>query len=371
MLQTSLSAGSPGLVSVIIPAYNAQRFLPITLSSARAQTYPDLEIIVVNDGSTDATPEIAEAVAEVDKRVRVIHQRNCGVAAARNRGIVEARGRYVAPLDADDIWHPQNIALQVEALRAAGPDTALSYAWYVSIDEHGRFRSSGRQNRLCASREVVAALMPGNFIGNGSSVVMRRTQVESVGGYDSSLRARGGEGYEDHALYLALAERWNFTVVPQYLIAYRYHAAAMSRDTRSMVRSGALVLADLRRRRPDLCGYRLGRCQGNYYQEILAAMVRGREWSKLPATLSCVAREGGAWCILDLITRRIPKKLVDHWLRRLRRHPANLPKIRQSPVNVFWLVTDPAPEVGRETALEDARSSANSTPQKSAPLTNV
>jgi len=123
--------------------------------------------------------------------------------------------------------------------------------------------------------------MAGNFIGNGSSTVMKRSKVESVGGYDSSLRARGGEGFEDHALYLALAERWNFAVVPQYLIAYRRHAAAMSRNSQSMARSGALVLADLRLRRPDLRGYRLGRCQAVRYREILASTVYRREWGKL------------------------------------------------------------------------------------------
>ena len=103
MLEESLKTGSSGLVSIIIPAYNAQRFLPMTLASARAQTYADLEIIVVDDGSTDATREIAEAVAQVDKRVRVVHQRNAGVAAARNRGIAEARGDYVILLNNDAV----------------------------------------------------------------------------------------------------------------------------------------------------------------------------------------------------------------------------------------------------------------------------
>ena len=336
----------------------------MTLASARSQTYTPLEIIVVDDGSTDGTREIAEGAARVDKRVRVVHQRNAGVAAARNRGIAEAHGEYVAPLDADDIWHPRNIELQVEALKAAGPDAALSYAWYVSIDEHGRLRGSGRQNRLRASHQVLASLMTGNFIGNGSSVVMRRSRVESVGGYDSSLRARGGEGFEDHALYLALAERWNFAVVPQYLIAYRRHAAAMSRDSRRMSRSGALVLADLRLRRPDLRGYRLGRCQSVYYREVMAAVVRKREWNQLPVVLSCAAREGGAWCLLDLITRRVPERVVNHWLYRLRQH-MNRAKVDQPNVDVFWPMESNVPTPLPETNMEDARSTASAMQLKS------
>jgi glycosyltransferase involved in cell wall biosynthesis len=365
MHQNGLKIASPGLVSVIIPAYNSQRFLPMTLASARAQTYKDLEIVVVDDGSTDATPEIAEEAAQADHRVRVVYQRNAGVAAARNRGIVEAHGDYVAPLDADDIWHPRNIALQVEALKAAGPDAALSYAWYVSIDERGRLRGPGRQNRLRASHQVLSSLMVGNFIGNGSSVVMRRTRVESVGGYDPSLRARGGEGFEDHALYLALAERWNFALVPQYLIAYRRHDAAMSRDSRSMARSGALVLADLRLRRPDLCGYRLSRCHAVYYRELLAAALRNREWSKLPGVLSCAAREGGAWCVLDLISRRVPERIVDHWLYRFRRrtHPA---KASPDPVDVFWPMENDAPASPPSGHLEEAPSTASEMELKAA-----
>ena len=114
------------LVSVIIPAYNAQRFVRTTLLSARAQIYTDLEIIIVNDGSTDETADIVESMAKTDKRIRVVYQTNSGLAAARNRGIAEARGDYIAPLDADDLWHPQNIARQIEAIMGGGPRVAVS-----------------------------------------------------------------------------------------------------------------------------------------------------------------------------------------------------------------------------------------------------
>lgn len=364
MGQESVNPGFPELVSVIIPAYNAQRFLPMTLWSARAQTYPNIEIIVVDDGSTDATPEIAEAAARVDKRVRVIHQRNAGVAAARNRGIAEARGDYVAPLDADDIWHPRNIALQVEALSAAGPGAALSYAWFVSIDQYGRFLGFCRSNRLCLSRELVFGLMAGNFIGNGSSTVMRRSRVEAVGGYDPSLRTRGAEGCEDYALHLALAERWNFMVVPQHLTAYRRHAAAMSRDSGRMARSAAIVLAELRRRRADLRGYRLGRCQAVYFREIFAAAVRNHDWSSLPGITSCAAREGGAWCMLDLIGRQLPMRVADHWWYRLRRRRPAKTAIHPS-VDVFWPIESSLLTPLAETQVGDTRPPAAAMPLKS------
>src|SRR5689334_6839377 len=117
------------VVGVVIPAYNAAATLDETLCSVRAQTYLTLEIIVVDDGSRDATPEIALRHAAGDRRVRLIRQANAGVAAARNRGIEETRADLVAPIDADDLWAPTKIARQMEVLRRASPETALVYTW--------------------------------------------------------------------------------------------------------------------------------------------------------------------------------------------------------------------------------------------------
>jgi glycosyltransferase involved in cell wall biosynthesis len=340
------------LVSIIIPAYNAQRFLRMTLSSAQAQTYPDLEIIVVDDGSTDATAEIAESVGQVDKRVRVVRQRNSGVAAARNRGLAEARGEYVAPLDADDLWHPQNLALQMEAIRGAGPETAVSYAWYISIDQHGQILWICPQYVLRVRRHVFFAQIDGNFIGNGSCALMRRSALEAVGGYDLSLRARDAQGSEDHALYLALAERWNFAVVPQYLIAYRRHAWSMSQDYVRLARSEALVIADLRRRRSDVSAYRFGRGQASAHEELLRGAVRNREWTKLPGVLFRAAEES-AWCILDLLGRRLIKVIIRYCLRRFRR------TTHRTEVCAFFPALGPNRDA-TETLSEDAQSVGDS-----------
>src|SRR4051812_8060223 len=94
-------------VSVIIPAYNAEAFVGRTLASLRAQSFTDFEAIVVDDGSKDATAAVVQAVVEADPRFRLIRQANGGVAVARNRALAEVRGRYVANLDADDLWRPQ------------------------------------------------------------------------------------------------------------------------------------------------------------------------------------------------------------------------------------------------------------------------
>src|SRR3954454_6645905 len=123
------------IVTVIIPAFNAARTLAATLNSVRNQTHGALEILVIDDGSTDATPEITRCVARTDPRLRLIRQPNKGVAAARNAGLAEAQGAYVAFIDADDLWHPRKIELQLDAARQVGGDLAFVYAWSRRIDE--------------------------------------------------------------------------------------------------------------------------------------------------------------------------------------------------------------------------------------------
>ena len=108
------------LVSVVIPAYNAASTLDETLRSVRSQTHQSLEIIIVNDGSTDETGTIAKRHAAEDKRVRIITQENAGLAAARNKGWGQARSNFIAFLDADDLWAPTKITQQIQALEAGG-----------------------------------------------------------------------------------------------------------------------------------------------------------------------------------------------------------------------------------------------------------
>src|SRR5262245_55521841 len=125
-------------VSVLLPVYNAERYLAETLDSALAQTHPNLEVIVIDDGSVDRSRAIAEARAERDPRVRVITKTNGGVAAARNRAIAEASGDLIAPLDADDLWSATKIERQVKRMRDGGDAVGLVYSWWAWMDERGR-----------------------------------------------------------------------------------------------------------------------------------------------------------------------------------------------------------------------------------------
>ena len=233
--------GSP-LVSVIVPAYNAAKTLPATLGSIVAQTYSKIEILVVDDGSTDGSAEIAEAAVCGDRRVRIIRQSNAGTAAARNRGLAAARGELVAPIDADDLWHPAKLARQVRRMGECDASVALVYCWFVDIDE-ADIVIERRLDLDTFEGNVWAALVMTNFIGNGSVPLIRRHALEAAAGWDESFRPLHAEGCEDWALYLELAQRHAFALEPGFLVGYRQSPGAMSRNTAQMRRSFDRMMA--------------------------------------------------------------------------------------------------------------------------------
>ncbi len=224
------------LVSVVVPAYNMERFLEATLRSALAQTFRDIEVVVVDDGSTDRTGAIADAFAAADPRVRVLHVQNGGVARARNIGIEAARGAWVAMLDADDVWHPDKIAAQVEDLSARkGSDWAASYVLSRGIDIDGRVIPAGRP--IVAEGYMPARHLFAKFVGNGSALMVRRDVALAVGGYDPSWAERGLGGCEDLDFELKVARHWRFAAVPRYLVGYRGYPGNMSSNHPRMARA--------------------------------------------------------------------------------------------------------------------------------------
>ncbi len=265
------------LVSVIVPAYNASRFIRAALQSALDQAYTHIEVIVVDDGSEDATPDIVREVAARDERVRLIRQANRGVARARNTAIAEARGTYVAPLDADDLWFPHKIERQVACLEQAGPAAGLAYTWWVSIDEEGHIRGTAPQWNF--EGDVLEALTYVNFIGNASVPLMRRACVEEVGGYNEELQAQGAQGCEDWDLALRIAERRRVRVVPAYLSAYRGVQGSMSNDTKAMGRSYDLVVAALKRRNPELPDEVVRWSRSNFYKYLADLSYAGEDYA--------------------------------------------------------------------------------------------
>lgn len=238
------------LISVIVPLYNAAHTIEPTLRSALAQTYRPIEIIVVDDGSTDASPDIVARLAAENALIRFDRQPNAGVAAARNRAIALAQGQYIAPLDADDLWRPTKLARQMAAMLARGPATALCYTRFLAIDAEDRILYEGPANSFAGA--VLHHLAREDFVGSGSNALMRADLVRAVRGYDSSLRQRGAEGAEDWLIAMALAERGEFAYVDEPLVGYRRSRGNMSSRAQQMLASARLVAARYATRYPDL-----------------------------------------------------------------------------------------------------------------------
>jgi glycosyltransferase involved in cell wall biosynthesis len=234
------------LISVIVPAYNAERFIERTLDSALGQSYRDLEIVVVDDGSTDRTADIVAAVAARDPRVKLIRAANRGPGAARNRAIAESRGELIAPLDNDDLWRPDKLAKQADMLARAPPGTGVVYCWSVGIDEDDRIVFPAWSNGTAVGN-VLRAMIATSLCGNGSAPLIRRACVEAVSGYD----ARFFPG-EDWPFYVALAAHTEFAVVPEYLTGYRLRSHSASTDIRRMDGWRKAFRAWLLERWPDL-----------------------------------------------------------------------------------------------------------------------
>lgn len=243
-----MSINQSRLVTAILPAYNAAATLHETLVSVREQTHAELEIIVVDDGSTDETRRIAERHAADDARVRVLSQANGGVANARNAGLAAASGAFVAPIDADDLWRPDKIARQFELMSQRGPNTNLVYTWFALIDGESRVR---RVSKPCEEGRVLAPLCLSNFVGHASSPLMRTRSVLDAGGYDPSLRTQAAQGCEDWQLYLKLAEAGEFAVVKSPLTGYRITDQSMSSNIGQMMRSYRLVMDQFQAAHPE------------------------------------------------------------------------------------------------------------------------
>ena len=226
------------LVSVVIPAFNAAATLAETIASVLNQTFPNIEVIVVDDGSTDETARIAAEFSERDARVCLLQKTNEGVASARNYGIEVAKGEFIAPIDADDLWHPTRVEKHLSKI-ISSPDVALVYSPFRLIDKENRLISSSP--RFTIRGHVILRNMAINFVGNGSGILIRRSVIQEFGGYSVSLRNMELEGCEDFLLQLHVASRYRFEVVPEYLIGYRQGPATMSANQARMDQSRLYV----------------------------------------------------------------------------------------------------------------------------------
>lgn len=220
-------------VTVVIPAYNAMKYLPETIDNLLQQTLEDFEAIVVNDGSSDETEEWVSQIT--DPRIKLVSQENQGLSGARNTGIAHASCEYIAFLDADDLWEPTKLEKQVKCLDE-NPEVGLVYTWVALMDESSQ--PTGRTFKSDAEGYVWKQLIESNIVGCGSVAMVRRQCFEQCGVFDRNLRSF----VEDWDMWLRLAPHYPFKVVKEPLVYYRQVSNSASRNWEAMEQSFRLVI---------------------------------------------------------------------------------------------------------------------------------
>ena len=220
-------------ISVVIHAYNAESTILSTVDSVRQQTFTDIEIIVIDDGSSDRTLDLLETVR--DKRLQVYPYGNSGVSIARNRGIAHSLGQYISFIDADDLWTKDKLEKQLAVLQA-NPQAGVVYSWVTlmleakNLSETTTFVSG---SKATFTGDILSELLLENFIVNGSNVMIKREVIESVGEFDPHLKT-----CEDWEYYLRLAAKYHFALVPEQQIIYRKAPGSLSSKTSAMEQEG-------------------------------------------------------------------------------------------------------------------------------------
>lgn len=218
MNNTRLTSKKP-LISVVIPTYNRVHYLAKTIDSVLNQTYPNIEIIVVDDGSKDTTIELLK---NYGSKIRFIQQSNRGAPFARNEGARHAHGQYISFLDDDDFWLPNKIEAEVEFLEK-NPDYGFVYCDTHYINEQGEI--TGKRMLSYDEVQTFERLYQGNFIISTSVVLVRKSCLDTVGIFDESLPQS-----QDYDLWLRLAKRFKFAYLDKILCCYRVQEKSLSKN---------------------------------------------------------------------------------------------------------------------------------------------
>jgi len=239
--------------SIIVPAFNVEATIAETLKSLQDQSLRDIEILIIDDGSTDRTKEVVAPFLK-DRRIRYVHQANRGLAGARNRGIEEAISDIIGFCDADDLWHPDKARRHVVHF-AENPGLGVSYAGSELIDDEGNklgIRQSPRLKRITAEH-----VLKRNPIGNGSAAMLRRQALMDIASrtsphtrayyFDESFRQ--SEDIECW-LRLALITDWKIEGIPGHLTSYRVALSGLSANTDRQLASWGNVINKLRSLHP-------------------------------------------------------------------------------------------------------------------------
>ncbi len=295
------------LVSVIIPCYNQAHFVGDAIESVLAQTWPQREIIVVDDGSRDDPA----AVVARHAGVRLIRQANQGVSAARNHGLRVSRGEFLVFLDADDRLTPQALEIHLRHLQArpdCAPDCVMAAGHYREITADGKVLGTPKQ-RCVTGDHYKTLLGGGDCVWLPAAVLYRRAELEAVGGWNEAR-----SGCADWELYMRIAQRYPICCHAEVVAEYRQHLPSMSRNSAAMLRDALAVFAsqaEFVRAQPEFASaYRAGlhKARG-YYGERLTTEIRlhlrERHWRS-------------AWEGVLTLARYYPQAIPSHLANKLK-----------------------------------------------------
>ena len=246
----AVEIGARPAISVVIPSYNSAWSIERTILSVIAQRFTDWEAIVIDDGSTDALGEVLAPLLAAEPRLRVVRQENRGLAGARNRGIAEAAADLVAPLDADDIWHPDFLAETHAALAStAAAPFAYTYSFRMLIDD----TVMPFVVPTTPPRHDLEGMLNHNSVGSGSAALYRKSELIAAGMFDEEMGRRQLHGAEDWKLALRLTHRGTPVLIERHLVGYRLVDSSMSqKDPARQLRAIRAVLDDMQAELPDV-----------------------------------------------------------------------------------------------------------------------
>ena len=259
-----------GLVTVVVPNYNYAHFVREAIDSVLAQTYPHLEIIVVDDGSSDGSREVLENYGE---RIRTIFQDNSGVSAARNSGAAVGDGEFIAFLDADDSWLPTKIEKQV-ARFTEDPNLGLVHVGVDEIDADGDSLLQRLEGSDGDATPDLLSLGRKGVLGGGSGLIVPRRIFDEVGGFDTRLSTSA-----DWDLFFQIASRYPVGFVPEILLKYRVHNSNMHGNVRVMEHDMLLAFEKaFANARPDVAGLKR-QAYGNLHQTLAGSYFAAGDYA--------------------------------------------------------------------------------------------
>ena len=296
-------------VDVIIPSYNAAKYLPAAIESVISQTFDDWRIVIVDDGSKDNTAEVvAPFLDRLGLKIRYIRQDNRGVSAARNNAIQASTAEFIALLDADDVWLPCRLSESLRVL-IEEPQVGLTYGLITYIDPEGRVGSTWAGNLANTEGRIAPYIYMRAVELPSPTITLRRKCIDDVGVFDESLQVS-----EDRDLWLRIALRYDVAFIPKVLAHYRVSPGSLSKDPKQMVQAQLRFIR--KHYGAEGCGLRARQAAmaRSYKQQADNFKMRGQASAALGSSLRAVALYP-----LSLDHYRTAGSLRLNWIRTAKR----------------------------------------------------